>query len=133
MFKSKTIKSFRILDELILIDDYLILKLKNKSIQKIPLHDIHKAYIISNRKSNDLKMILLVVPLFLLLFFDEIYFGVLFMVIIVLYLFTKSILYNVKSKLIIEFNDTEKLELKFKNDIKYKIIETLSLIRKTKS
>ena len=123
----------KIVDDLLVLENFLLVKFKNKSTKKIHLSDIKKAYIVSKRKSNNLKMMLLLVPVILLFFFDEYYLVFLLMVIIVLYLFTKSTIYNVKSKLIIELNSMEKIELKFKNDIKYKIIDTISLIRKTKS
>lgn len=112
------------------MDDFLILKPKNKLLEKVHISDIKKIYIITNKKKNDVKMLLLIIPV--LLFYDEYYWEVLLITIILLYFFSTTLFHNVKYKLIVELNNNDEIELKFKNNIKYKIIENISFIRKSK-
>lgn len=110
------------------------LSLKNGNQQEILISEIVKIYIQINKRKIFKYTPLFTLPVFLLLFsMDEymvIFISILYLN-ITIYLINKVVTQKFKFKLIIQNSNLEKLEFKFRNDLKYKIIDTISLIRKT--
>ena len=129
----KKLKDLYIKD-LYISETLILFCLKNGNQQEILISDIVKIYIEINKRKIFKYTPLFILPLFLLLFSLDGYMLVIISMLylnLIIYLVNKVITQKFKFKLIIQNSNLEKLEFKFKRDIKYKIIDTISLIRKT--
>lgn len=129
----KKLKDLYIKD-LYISETLILFCLKNGNQQEILISDIVKIYIEINKRKIFKYTPLFILPLFLLLFSFDGYMLVIISMLylnLIIYLVNKVITQKFKFKLIIQNSNLEKLEFKFKRDIKYKIIDTISLIRKT--